>query len=248
MDVLGARYLVLPDGFAYPSTQKITAASENGPPQNTALWLNPNSFPRAWIVHEIDQLPAIHNDDPEAIEERTRITLFPNGRPRNFRSTAVVEADTPIETPQGKPAIAPTDKGRADESCEIVIYQPQHVVIEAELNQPGMVVLSDLYYPGWIAEVKTQGHQRQAQIPILRTNRIMRGVHLPPGKHRITFSYRPTMFYAGAVLSVCGWLALATACTFWMRRPGKQRSSDAHAFRGRRLPTFMRRTTLVSRR
>jgi len=62
---------------------------------------------------------------------------------------------------------------------------------------------------------------------ILRTNRIMRAVYLPTGRHRIVFSYRPTVFYVGTVLSVVGWLALAIACMFWMRRRGTPRSSGS---------------------
>ena len=221
MGVLGAKYLLLPDDFVYPKAERITTANEKRAPENAVLWLNPNFFPRAWIVHEIDQLPAIRDSDPKAIETRTRNVLFPNGRPRDFRSTAVVEANTPIAIPSAEPALAPMDGGRVDESCEIVIDHTQRVVIDAELKEAGMIVLCDLYYPGWIAEVTTQGQQAQRRTPILRTNRIMRGVRLPPGKHRITFSYRPTMFYAGATLSVVGWLAWAIACTLWLRRRGR---------------------------
>jgi hypothetical protein len=227
MNVLGAKYLLLPKGFSYPRTNRITVASEDRSPDNTALWLNPNSFPRAWIVHEIDPLPAIGSNDPGAIATRTRNVLFPNGRPRDFHGTAVVEADTPIATPPRESAVAPMDGEPVDESCKIVIDQPQRVTIEAELNQAGMVVLSDLYYPGWIAEVNTHGQQKPARTPILRTNRIMRGVYLPPGKHRIVFSYRPTTFYVGAVLSIVGWLALTVACIFRMRHRVTLRSSGS---------------------
>ena len=68
-------------------------------------------------------------------------------------------------------------------------------------------MLSDLYYPGWQAEVATEGNQPHA-LPIFRTNRLMRGVLLPPGKQRVTFSYQPASVIAGACVSGAAWAAL----------------------------------------
>jgi uncharacterized membrane protein YfhO len=47
----------------------------------------------------------------------------------------------------------------------------------------------------------------------------MRGVVLPAGKHQVVFSYRPTLFYVGAAISVFGWLtALLGLCLMlWMK-------------------------------
>jgi len=84
------------------------------------------------------------------------------------------------------------------------------VEIDAELPQPGLLVLSDLFYPGWTATVSTDGGP-PAVVPIFRTNRIMRGVALPGGKHRIIFVYRPPLFYAGAAISVLAWIAAGLA-------------------------------------
>ena len=48
-----------------------------------------------------------------------------------------------------------------------------------------MLVLHDLYYPGW--EVTVDGEPQ----PILRTNLLFRGVEVPQGKHRVEFAFRP---------------------------------------------------------
>jgi uncharacterized membrane protein YfhO len=86
------------------------------------------------------------------------------------------------------------------------------VELEAELAVPGLVVLSDLFYPGWTATVLSAGETLPRPVFVIRTNRIMRGVWLPAGRHRITYVYRPAPFYVGAALSLLGWLA---AGVFW---------------------------------
>ena len=80
-----------------------------------------------------------------------------------------------------------------------------------------MLVLSDLYYPGWVTEVTNESDGRQTRIPILRTNRVMRGIYLQPGKQHIVFSYRPMTVYAGAVVSIVGWIAVVVAAAFCIR-------------------------------
>ena len=140
--------------------------------------------------------------------------FFPGDAPYDLRKTAVVEAD--VKPPL--PSIPPPPEATAGESCRVVVAEPQRLVVDAQLQQPGLLVVSDLFYPGWTAEVASADGQR-TQVPILRTNRIMRGVVLPAGKHRIAFVYRPLCFYAGALISVPAWLAFGAA--FWIIHPTK---------------------------
>ncbi len=46
------------------------------------------------------------------------------------------------------------------------------------------------------------------RVPVLRTNRVMRGVWLPEGRYRVVFRYRPMSFLAGATTSVLAWLCV----------------------------------------
>jgi uncharacterized membrane protein YfhO len=84
--------------------------------------------------------------------------------------------------------------------CRIVVDEPQRVEVEVELERRGLLLLNDLYYPGWEC---SHGE-------ILRTNRTMRGVLLSPGRHRVVFTYRPRSFYWGASISGLAWLVLAS--------------------------------------
>jgi uncharacterized membrane protein YfhO len=98
----------------------------------------------------------------------------------------------------------------------VVDVNPQRVEVDAELSRPGLVVLGDQYDPGWQVEVRTAGHGSRPAT-ILRTDRVLRGVWLPAGRHHLVYAYRPTLFYLGAALSLLAWLALGLATPLSLR-------------------------------
>ena len=83
---------------------------------------------------------------------------------------------------------------------------PERVVAEVTANYGGLLVLTDVDYPGWLAE------EDGRRLPILRADGFFRAVALPPGTHRVVFRYRPLSFYAGVALSG---LALLTLVGVW---------------------------------
>jgi uncharacterized membrane protein YfhO len=164
------------------------------------------TLPRCWIVHDVKTMSELKRPlRTPAIEERTREVLFPEAKPRGFARQAVIETDRPFPA-----SIESTASGQAlnsvDEQCRVKHHSPQYVVVEANLQQPGLLVLADAYDPGWTATVKLDGNARAT--PIYRTNRVLRGVWLKAGKQLIEFRYQPRSFFAGAMVSVLSWLAL----------------------------------------
>jgi hypothetical protein len=75
-------------------------------------------------------------------------------------------------------------------------YENRSVVIEALLNDRGILVLTDAFYPGWKAYVDGQ------KTDILRANYFFRGVLVPAGKHRVEFRYAPYSFRLGTAVSL----------------------------------------------
>lgn len=73
---------------------------------------------------------------------------------------------------------------------------PEHLVLMVTTEQPCILVLSELDYPGWRATVAG------APAPILRANGILRGLALTPGRHEVSLVFRPTSVYWGAAVSV----------------------------------------------
>ena len=84
------------------------------------------------------------------------------------------------------------------------------VVIRAGLPADGYLVLLDTYNPDWAVDVDG------APAPLMRGNALFRAVHLTPGTHVVTFTYRPRQFYLGASISAFTALALALWC-LWER-------------------------------
>ena len=85
------------------------------------------------------------------------------------------------------------------------VVSPTHVEVEAELPRPGLLVLSEAWFPGWVASVDG------APAEILRADYVLRGVALGAGSHRVRFDYRPRSVKIGAgltLLGVCGVLGL----------------------------------------
>ena len=76
---------------------------------------------------------------------------------------------------------APATAGRA----RITSQDDNRVSIDVDSPGAGVVVLHDLYYPGWEATV--DGVTK----PVLRANVLFRGVEVPAGHHAVTFSFHP---------------------------------------------------------
>jgi hypothetical protein len=98
-----------------------------------------------------------------------------------------------------------THPDRFASSVRITEYEPLHVAIDAEINQLGFLVLSDLYYPGWEAIVDGQ------IVPIYQANACVRAVPLEEGQHRVDFFFQPKPLRYGALISGLSALALIVA-------------------------------------
>jgi hypothetical protein len=62
---------------------------------------------------------------------------------------------------------------------------------------------------------------------MMRANGLFRAVHLTPGTHIVTFTYRPRMFYIGAAISAATALALALGCAVGGRRARLARGPES---------------------
>ena len=98
-------------------------------------------------------------------------------------------------------------------SVAIIGYQPDRIVVDASLPQPGLLVLGEMWYPGWQVTVDGEPHQMRPVCGLLR------GVTLDAGTHRVLFQYDPASLRQGTWLSLaaCAGLALAGASTMAYR-------------------------------
>lgn len=215
LDALHAAYLIVPSENFWPGVRdryKLTNAPQAIP---SAMVLdNPRCLPRAWIVHLWDVISPPTNNQPERLRAIAQQVLLPDGRARDFRQSALVEAD---DVSAVTAASAPSDSG---ETCEVVHYDPLRIEIAAELKSPGLVVLSEQFFPGWRLSVRSEGSGADYDVTILRTNGILRGAFLAAGRHRLSYQYQPPSFAYGMAINVAGWLALLAFGVMAIRRLG----------------------------
>lgn len=73
----------------------------------------------------------------------------------------------------------------AESNVHIVDYTPNRVEIAVDTKQAGVLVLHDIFYPGWTVEVNGERQD------MLRANLLFRGVEVPTGKSTVVFTFRP---------------------------------------------------------
>jgi hypothetical protein len=155
--------------------------------------------PRAWLVYqtqEVGEDEALAQLDASDFEP-AQVALVPPG-------TALS-----LEPPDGE------EKGYV----EILDRTPNSLVLRVSTPADGLLVLSEVYYPGWRATVNGQ------TAPILRVDYALRGVPVPAGQHRVEFFFRPATFAWGAAISgiTLGVVAIA-GFWVWTRRNRKRRN------------------------
>lgn len=127
----------------------------------------------AWIYENVRALPRVlfaTRAVPADFEQLLKDGNWPN---IDFRTTVLIE---------GAASDAPE---RRLGTAALVSYANTRIEIDAESPDGGYVVLSDAWHPWWTAEIDGQ------RAPILRANVLFRAVPVPPGRHRVTFTFRP---------------------------------------------------------
>jgi hypothetical protein len=105
------------------------------------------------------------------------------------------------------PQVRPRAWVEGGEPVQVREYTPNRLVMRA--NGPGLLVSSEIAYPGW--EVEVDG------IPAsLETYEdLLRAVQLSPGEHEVEFTFRSGSLRAGALITLLGLIILAS---LWIRR------------------------------
>lgn len=151
--------------------QTVAFQAQNG----LRVFANPDAFPRARVVHS-----GIGAADGQAV-----IATVLNPATDLQRSVVL----------QGQaPRLEACDGG----SVEIERYRPTSVVMGANLACKSMVILADVWFPGWKAFVDNKPAQIHAAY------NVMRGIVVDGGRHQVVLVYRPASIYTGATLAFVG--------------------------------------------
>jgi hypothetical protein len=207
LQLMGVRYLALPTGqeaavmanWAELSTRLRLISRRDA----VSLYEYGDAMPRSFVVDRVEV-------EPQADRLLARLAQA------DLRQVAFVE-----EAPAGD-VLPTTEPPGGPSHAEIVAYAANRVTIETTAPDGGFLVLTDQYYPGWRAFVDG------SPLPIYRTDYLFRGVRIPPGTHRVEFTYRPTSFYLGALASTVGVAAIGLVLVaHWFQAARRATRSDA---------------------
>jgi hypothetical protein len=155
--------------------------------ESGGVWVlrNLRACPRAWLVGE-----ALPVDGEEALRRiRGERDEHANNAPFDPRRTALVE-DAPSELPH----LAGGELA-ADSAARVVEYAPNHLIIETNADRDSLLVVSEIFYPGWEASIDGRAER------IRLTDFLLRGVFVPAGRHRVEMHYAAPAVRNGAIIS-----------------------------------------------
>ncbi|HKE58119.1 MAG TPA: YfhO family protein, partial [Pyrinomonadaceae bacterium] len=146
---------------------------------------NSRALPRAWLVAEAAAV------DGEEASKRIRGETTQSFEPRRTALLEVKQNELP-QLPGGELA--------AGSNARIVNYEPNRIRIETTSPTATVLVVSEIFYPGW--QVTIDGQPAR----IMLTDYLLRGVALRAGDHQVEMRYRPPI--AGAIISLAALLSL----------------------------------------
>jgi hypothetical protein len=133
-------------------------------------------YPRAFVVSSYEVIK-----DKQKIISRFYDPLF------NPRQTVILEENPGL--PASSDSISSSD-------AKISSYSPNKVVVNVSSKNPGLLLLSDTYYPGWKAFING------GETKIFEADYSLRAVKIPGGKSTVSFVYDPLSFRAGLFVSL----------------------------------------------
>jgi len=151
------------------------------------VYERPSAMPRAWITSQFEVM------DEAAMLKRIHDPTF------DPRTTALLED-----------AISCAGTGG---DVRITHYGGNRIEVETQ-GGGGLLVFSEIAYPGWQATVDG-GHRE-----LLRADYVLRAVCVPSGEHRVVLRYIPPLLKVGAVISGLAVLGIIAALG-WRLRAGR---------------------------
>jgi hypothetical protein len=176
IDLLNARYVITPydipaerDDLEYVQSN-MTQVFEDGV---IRIFENPDAYDHAWMVHEAQQL-----SKDEVLPALQSGQIDP-------KQTVLIEQSPPS-------MVASTG---APESVAFTSYTPDQMSMRVTANSDGMLVLSEVYAPGWNAYVDG------TKVDLYAADYVLRGIPVPAGEHTVSVRYELRSLQIGTLIS-----------------------------------------------
>ncbi len=153
------------------------------------LYENPYVFNRAFMVYDY-KIADTHDEAFELVRQYAS----------QLSDTAVIfkeDAKYASFTPGNVAAAAPPDNNVSFDK-----YTPNYIKLHVDTASPGLLVISNTYFPGWHAYI--DGRKSK----VIRTDYAFQGIFVPKGIHEIELDYMSLSFVIGLILSIAGVAAI----------------------------------------
>jgi hypothetical protein len=153
--------------------------------RSIALAPHTGYLPRAFMAYELRVIP-----DEKALAAELNSESF------DPALTALLETDPGWSLP--------AESGTPSWKANIREYGINAIVLDVQTDRDGLLVLSEIHYPGWSAYVDG------TETPLYRTNYNLRGTFVPRGSHTVEVRFQPQTLFRGLWISL-GSLLLCSA-------------------------------------
>lgn len=191
--------------------QRFTVMYES--PQLTRIYRNNSALPNAYLVHN-----AIATKS-EA-ESLSKIV----SKDFDYHNTVVLEQDKNKDLESELHTLGLNNNSNTKDNTEYVKTKHTDSLKKEYLcktTSPGVLVLTDTYYPGWNVNVDGK------PAAILRANYLFRGVMIPAGEHHVKFQYQSALLTCAFCISALAMFITFLLASFQPFRSNKNsKSSD----------------------
>jgi len=176
-DLLNVKYLVVSAKTA-PDRSNLQLLGPDRPvvyeDSEVKVVENVEALPRAWIVHEVRQLP-----------RGEALALLATGRV-NPRQIALLEQQAPEVAPSANPE---------RERVSLTVNAPDRIQLKVQTDAPGLLLISQSYDPSWHVDVN--GEPTELYV----ANHALQAVPVPAGESSVVLRYESPMLRLGTVIS-----------------------------------------------
>jgi hypothetical protein len=146
---------------------------------------NPYAMGNAWFVNEVMYVDNA-NKEIEALGKTDLHT--------------VAIADKSFESVIGKSSVQDSTS-----TVTLTKYEPNELHYDVNSKNGGVVVFSEIYYPGWSCTVDGQ------PVEIGRANYVLRAIQVKPGQHKVVMEFRPKSLATTETIAYIALIALFIA-------------------------------------
>ena len=167
---------------------------------------NPWAQGNGWFVDEIQYVPeadaeiaALHNTDLRHVAVVNEAFAEVLGREQAISNSPLKGEDAGQEASPLRGGL----EGSVAASVELTSYEANRLSYKVKSQKGGVVVLSEIFYPGWTCTIDGQPTE------IARANYVLRAIKVPAGEHEVVMTFDPQTVHVTEAIAYASLAILA---------------------------------------